>query len=367
VLVTIAVKRPDAPLALKEIESTNYSRTLSEIIGSQFELHLMHDYGEYGLFMAVDEFGGFKPLPYNFTWNFFRVVGTAVFFKGNGEITSLDPQDIAIIRRQIGELSQNPYRRNADVDIRALRRLAQQGDEEAALKLVTASFRAGLIPKVHLELAHQLGSPIADQILRVKPTLTSALNFFKTRPVVAWQAIFKRLTHKTAHRQTNYRPLATKLSVAFAQRVVPLYDKIDPTETRLKDALQAALTWANDPSKENLKLVGLALDEMVELLHIIQSEFDALSAEIPLEELGTTPSSPRGEDLSIAIDVIESVTYAIETALVNPQAAATYAGEAAAHAWEAAAVIGTSDKAFYAEIDWQMQFTIDVLLTLREI
>lgn len=110
--IKVAIKHPNGPLTTVFMESSNYNQEFKKIINAHYELHTVVRTSEGGtIIMAIDEYGAYKDLLFNFNFHSSPIKGIAIFIKeaSDGKLTSLNNKDLRNLRKYVGDLSQNPY------------------------------------------------------------------------------------------------------------------------------------------------------------------------------------------------------------------------------------------------------------------
>jgi hypothetical protein len=103
------------------------------------------------------------------------------------------------------------------------------------------------------------------------------------------------------------KPVSVALAVAFAKRVLPIFEGKYPDDDQPRKATEAAETWLNDPTEENRRLAAYAADAAAYAAHAAADADDA------------------------AADAAAAAAYAADAAAYAAHAAdAAYAADAAA-------------------------------------
>jgi len=246
----------------------------------------------------------------------------------------------------------NPYRRNSDIDIQSLRRKVQEGDPEAALKLVTWLYRTGQISEERLELARSLGSEIAARILNLPKIATTWLRRGKNLSWSRWHEFFQSLIENES---AGFNDAAlTQISVAFVQHVIQLRKHmLGETLVRTFDkVLEAAMNWAHTPSQATARAVN-------DLIHSLPHNATEVLEELE-EALDNAATQEEFHKLSVISDLTKAIIGVGHTATFSRHMALEAAADVAYFSVGAAA----EARKVETELKWQQQYMINTLLML---
>lgn len=222
------------------------------------------------------------------------------------------------------------YYRNPDPKIRGLERAVRQGDPQAQLEWVQWQVRTGEIPVGYVELAAELGHPIAQQLV----TSRNVIDWTSGKSKISF---FERLM---AIDGNTY--LTVRIACALAEQVLPIFEQRFPKDSRPRAAIVAARRWTEDPTEENRQVASAA----------------AYAAAYAAEEADDATWA------GVAVAVAWSASDAA-------WAAANAATTANANAWAAANANATADycavAAPAAAFGWQTNFIAEVLLSLQQV